>query len=71
MRRIVVVAAMVLTLAVFGGGTGGAETISPADGNAFGQHVASMAPEHPQDHGQLFGECVGSLAVTGTCPHHP
>ena len=48
----------------------GAQTVTPGDGNAFGQHVASMAPEHPSDHGALFGECVSGLAVSGTCPHH-
>jgi hypothetical protein len=48
-----------------------AQTVSPGDGNAFGQHVAEMAPEHPRDHGAEFGECVSSMARTGTCPHHP
>jgi hypothetical protein len=37
----------------------------------FGQHVAGMAPEHPQMHGALFGACVSTMAQGGDCPHHP
>ena len=40
------------------------------DGREFGRHVSGMAPEHPIDHGALFGECVSVLAITGECPHH-
>ena len=47
-----------------------AEHPTPADGQLFGQHVSGMSPEHPLDHGQLFGECVGSLASEGTCTVH-
>ena len=47
-----------------------AETVAPGGGSAFGEHVSSMAPEHPRDHGREFGECVSTMARTGTCPHH-
>ena len=40
------------------------------DGSTLGQHVSEMAPEHPLDHGALFGECVSELAITGECLHH-
>lgn len=43
---------------------------TPGGGPAFGLHVSGMAPEHPIAHGAMFGECVSSMASTGTCPHH-
>ncbi|MEX2198689.1 MAG: hypothetical protein WD886_07745 [Burkholderiales bacterium] len=39
------------------------------EGRALGEHVSGHAPEHPREMGRLFGECVGELALTGTCPH--
>ena len=39
-------------------------------GRDFGRHVSAMAPEHPKQHGAMFGECVSELARTGICPHH-
>lgn len=36
----------------------------------FGHHVASMAPEHPQMHGAMFGNMVSSMAQGESCPHH-
>jgi hypothetical protein len=39
------------------------------EGRAFGQHVSSMAPEHPLLYGRMFGECVSEVAITGQCPH--
>ena len=39
------------------------------EGRAFGEHVSGHAPEHPLEQGQLFGDCVAELAITGTCPH--
>jgi hypothetical protein len=71
MRRSLVIAVMVLAVAAFRPGAVAAEEPSPGGGDAFGQHVASMAPEHPRSHGPAFGECVSTLATTGTCPHHP
>lgn len=46
-----------------------AETVAPGGGSAFGEHVSSMAPEHPRDHGGEFGECVSTMARTGSCSH--
>jgi len=43
---------------------------APGGGPAFGQHVASMAPEHPREHGRMFGECVSAMARGEDCPHH-
>jgi len=43
---------------------------APMGGRAFGEHVSGMAPEHPIDHGRMFGECVSEMAITGSCPHH-
>lgn len=44
-------------------------TQTAIEGPALGQHVSGHAPEHPLEQGQLFGECVSELAITGTCPH--
>lgn len=38
-------------------------------GRQTGEHVSSVAPEHPKEEGALFGECVSELAITGECPH--
>ncbi|MEW6688868.1 MAG: hypothetical protein AB1452_07215 [Pseudomonadota bacterium] len=43
---------------------------SVPDGRQFGEHVSSMAPEHPLLHGVLFGDCVSEMAIAGECPHH-
>jgi hypothetical protein len=48
-----------------------ADNPTPGGGDTFGQHIATMAPEHPQAHGPMFGECVSTMAQGGTCPHHP
>jgi hypothetical protein len=69
MRKSLVALAVVLAVAASGVGTAGAEAISPGGGNAFGQHVAGMAPEHAVAHGAHFGECVSTMARTGSCPH--
>ena len=45
-----------------------AETVAPGGGRAFGEHVSSMAPEHPKMGGVEFGTCVSTMARTGTCP---
>ena len=45
------------------------EEVAPGGGNAFGKHVFSMAPEHPKLSGPEFGECVSTMARTGSCPH--
>jgi hypothetical protein len=43
---------------------------APGGGPAFGQHVSGMAPEHPKEHGRLFGECVSAMAQGAECDHH-
>jgi hypothetical protein len=40
-----------------------------SQGRGIGEHVSSVAPEHPLADGRLFGECVSELAITGECPH--
>jgi len=49
--------------------TQSASTQSTIEGPALGEHVSGHAPEHPLEQGQLFGDCVAELAITGTCPH--
>jgi hypothetical protein len=71
MRKGLIVATLVLAVAVFGAVTASAEEVAPGAGNAFGQHVAGMAPEHARMHGAMFGQCVSTMARTGTCPHMP
>ena len=70
MRRnlLAVAAAMSLFLGVATSALGDSDNAAGAAD--FGQHVAAMAPDHPQDHGQMFGECVSMMAREGTCPHH-
>jgi len=40
-----------------------------ADSRGIGQHVSSVAPEHPLLDGAHFGACVSEMAITGECPH--
>ena len=43
---------------------------APGGGSAFGEHVASMAPEHPLEHGgTAFGDCVSAMARGESCLH--
>lgn len=35
----------------------------------IGEHVSSVAPEHPLAERERFGECVSELAITGECTH--
>lgn len=44
------------------------EEVAPGGGNAFGEHVSGMAPEHPMVNGLEFGTCISTMARTGTCP---
>ena len=67
--RTTLVAGIAVLFAIVGAVPARAEEIAPGGGNAFGQHVASMAPEHAIAHGVDFGQCVSSMARTGTCPH--
>ncbi|GBD20785.1 hypothetical protein HRbin28_01233 [bacterium HR28] len=70
MRRRIIVALLAVALAAVGPNVVATKTPSPHAGTPFGQHIASMAPDHPRTHGRLFGECVSTMATTGTCPHH-
>jgi hypothetical protein len=67
--RTAVVLALVALLAAVGAAPVGAEEVAPGGGDAFGQHVAGMAPEHAIAHGAAFGACVSAMATTGSCPH--
>ena len=61
--------AMALSLPVFTPALAMAVTPGPE----FGQHVSFMAAveQHPRLHGgQMFGECVASMATGQGCPHH-
>ena len=42
---------------------------APGGGSAFGQHVSSMAPEHPREFGAQFGACVSLIARGLPCGH--
>jgi hypothetical protein len=66
----IVVMVLLMTALVSAGAFAQEEEVAPGGGNEFGEHVSSMAPEHPKDHGQEFGECVSTMAQTGDCPHH-
>ncbi len=35
---------------------------------SFGQHIATMTPEHPKIHGVMFGQMVSSMAQGISCP---
>jgi len=43
--------------------TGTSNGRAPTWGPQFGAHVSDMTPEHPRDHGVMFGECVSTMAV--------
>lgn len=61
---------LTLAAAALGAPPPGAHAVAPGEGPAFGTHVAEMAPAHPKAHGAMFGECVSTMAQTGSCPHH-
>lgn len=42
---------------------------TPGRGPAFGQHIASMALEHPPKLGREFGQCVSTMARGLPCEH--
>jgi hypothetical protein len=71
MRKGLIVATLVLAVTALGAGTASAHGVAPGGGNAFGQHVAGMAPEHATLHGAMFGQCVSTMAQAGSCPHMP
>ena len=69
-KHLIAAATAAILLGSLGTGIAAAEPPTPGGGPAFGQHVASMTPDHPQDHGAMFGECVSAMARGEGCPHH-
>jgi hypothetical protein len=67
-RRLVAVAALTLGLMVATAAPALAQEVIPGGGNAFGQHVAGMAPEHAIQHGAEFGACISAMARGLDCP---
>jgi hypothetical protein len=68
-RRLVGVAALTAALLVSTAAPGLAQDVTPGGGNAFGQHVAGMAPEHAIAHGADLGACISAMVRGGDCPH--
>ena len=69
-RRLAIGLALVTVLTLGAGTRVLASEPSPGGGPSFGQHAASMAPEHPLELGGAdFGACVSALASGETCPH--
>lgn len=66
-RKVLVVCALAATLLGLGAAPAIADSVSPSP--AFGQHVSSMAPDHPLELGAIFGDCVSTMATTGSCSH--
>ena len=69
LRRLIVGLVAMGGVLIAGSGMATAQ-VSPGGGNAFGQHVAEMNPEHARDHGAEFGACVSAMARTGERRHH-
>jgi hypothetical protein len=69
LRRLVGVAALAAALLVGATVPAMADEVAPGGGNAFGQHVAGIAPEHAIAHGADFGACVSAMARGLPCPH--
>ena len=69
MRRLVGVAALTAALLVGAAVPALAEDVAPGGGEEFGQHLASMTPEHAIAHGADFGACVSAMAQGLACPH--
>lgn len=69
LRRLVGVAGLTVALLVGATGPALADDVAPGGGNAFGQHVAGMAPEHAVAHGADFGACVSAMARGLACPY--
>jgi hypothetical protein len=70
MRRSLVIAGILLLGLLASPVAARADMPAPGGGSDFGQHVASMTPDHPRDHGPMFGNCVSMLATTGSCQHN-
>ncbi len=68
--KLLVVPIVVGALVAAGAGQALAADVRPGGGPSFGQHVASMAPEHPRERGAEFGACVSAMVRGLECPHH-
>ena len=69
LRRLVGVTVLTVGLVLGAAAPGIAQEVAPGGGNAFGQHVAGMAPEHAIAHRADFGACVSAMARGLACPH--
>ena len=67
MRRAVASVALTASLLGVAAVPAAADTVPPSP--AFGPHVSGMAPEHPLEHGAMFGTCVSTMAQGATCSH--
>lgn len=69
-RALITSLALAALLAIGGVSAASADMVVPSAD--FGAHVSMMATEgHPlpsQHGGQMFGDCVSTMALTGTCP---
>ena len=67
-RRLLVVSVMVGSL--LAGSAGAALAVEVVPGPGFGAHISEMAPDHPREHGRMFGACVSAMARGEACSHH-
>jgi hypothetical protein len=68
LRRLLLSAVLITALLLGAAPAALAANVRPGGGPAFGDHVSSMAPEHPIMNGRHFGECISGMA-RGECPH--
>jgi hypothetical protein len=66
MKKVLITILAVGGLGVAGGFAMQAQAMPPHnDGPGLGHHVSQMAPDHPRAHGQMFGDCVSTMARGG------
>lgn len=66
MKKVLITTMSVGVLGLAGGFAMQAQAMPPHnDGPGLGHHVSQMAPDHPREHGQMFGECVSTMARSG------
>jgi hypothetical protein len=66
-RRIIVVTTLVGAMLGATSAPAFADQVPPSPD--FGQHLAEITPEHPQEDGAMFGACVSTMALGSECPH--
>ncbi len=64
-RYVVIIAVAVVLAGVVVPSARAAGGSCPDPGPGFGEHIASMAPEHPLRGGGMFGHCVSAMASGG------